>query len=192
MDLSIIIVNYETYDLTKNTIISVTDHDQPFEYDIYVVDNGSKDGSIERLKEDFNNESEIGLIKFISNKENKGFAHANNVALRKTSADYVLLLNSDTVVVDNCLEKSLKYMETHEDVGVLGCKVILPDNSLDKACRRSFPDFNVSFYRMIGFSHLFPKSKRFGRYNLTYLDENDTYEVDCVVGAFMMVDPVLS
>ena len=78
-------------------------------------------------------------------------------------------------------------METHEDIGILGCKVILPDNSLDKACRRSFPDFNVSFYRMTGLSHLFPKSKRFGRYNLTYLDENDTYEVDCVVGAFMMV-----
>ena len=167
LDLSIIIVNYETYNLTKNTIKSITEHDQPFEYDIYVVDNGSKDGSIERLKKDFDNESEIGLIKFILNKENKGFAHANNVALKKTSAKYVLLLNSDTIVVDNCLEKSLEYMEIHEDVGVLGCKVILPDNSLDKACRRSFPDFNVSFYRMTGLSHLFPKSKRFGRYNLT-------------------------
>ena len=187
MDLSIIIVNYETYDLTKNTIKSIIDHKQPFEYDIYVVDNGSKDGSIGKLKEDFNNESEIGLINFISNKENKGFSHANNVALRKTSAEYVLLLNSDTVVVDNCLEKCLRYMETHEDIGILGCKVILPDNSLDKACRRSFPDFNVSFYKMTGLSYLFPKSKRFGRYNLTYLDENDTYEVDCVVGAFMMV-----
>ncbi|MGZ7096624.1 MAG: glycosyltransferase, partial [Methanobacterium sp.] len=64
----------------------------------------------------FKNESEIGLIKFISNKENEGFAHANNVALRKTSAKYVLLLNSDTIVVDNCLEKSLEYMEIHQDV----------------------------------------------------------------------------
>ena len=68
----------------------------------------TKDRSIERLKEDFDNESEISLNKFILNKENKGFAHANNVALNKTSAKYVLLLNSDTIVVDNCLEKSLE------------------------------------------------------------------------------------
>jgi len=187
LDLSIIIVNYQTYDLTKNTIKSVTEHAQPFEYDIYVVDNGSKDGSIEKLKKDFNTESETGLIKFIINKENKGFAYANNIVLRKTSAQYVLLLNSDTIVLDNCLEKSLNYMETYKDVGALGCKVLLPDNSLDKACRRSFPDFSVSFYRMTGIAHLFPNSERFGRYNLTYLDENNTYEVDCVMGAFMMV-----
>ena len=116
-----------------------------------------------------------------------GFAHANNLALQETDAEYVLLLNSDTVVLDNCLEESLDYMKTHPDTGVLGCKVVLPDNTLDKACRRSFPDFYVSFYRMTGLSRLFPKSKRFGRYNLTYLDEDETYEVDCVVGAFMLV-----
>ena len=151
------------------------------------MDNGSTDGSIERLQEDFLKESEDGLIKFILNPENRGFAHANNLALKKTQSEYVLLLNSDTVVLDNCLEASLNYMETHQDTGALGCKVVLPDNTLDKACRRSFPDFYVSFYRMTGLSRLFPKSKRFGRYNLTYLDEDETYEVDCVVGAFMLV-----
>ena len=187
MDLSIIIVNYETYDLTKQTIKSVITQEQPFNYDIYLVDNGSTDGSIERLQEDFLKESKDGTIKFILNPENRGFAHANNLALKKTQAEYVLLLNSDTVVLDNCLEASLNYMETHQDTGALGCKVVLPDNTLDKACRRSFPDFYVSFYRMTGLSRLFPKSKRFGRYNLTYLDEDETYEVDCVVGAFMLV-----
>ncbi len=187
MDLSIIIVNYETYDLTKQTIKSVITQEQPFNYDIYLVDNGSTDGSIERLQEDFLKESKDGLIKFILNPENRGFAYANNLALKKTHSKYVLLLNSDTVVLDNCLEASLNYMETHQDTGTLGCKVVLPDNTLDKACRRSFPDFYVSFYRMTGLSRLFPKSKRFGRYNLTYLDEDETYEVDCVVGAFMLV-----
>jgi GT2 family glycosyltransferase len=187
MDLSIIIVNYETYDLTKQTIKSVITQEQPFNYDIYLVDNGSTDGSIERLQEDFLKESKDGMIKFILNPENRGFAHANNLALKKTHSKYVLLLNSDTLVLDNCLEASLNYMETHQDTGTLGCKVVLPDNTLDKACRRSFPDFYVSFYRMIGLSRLFPKSKRFGRYNLTYLDEDETYEVDCVVGAFMLV-----
>jgi len=187
LDLSIIIVNFETYDLTKQTIESVINHDQPFEYDIYLVDNASKDGSIERLQEDFYKESQDGLIKFILNNENMGFAFANNIALKKTNSKYVLLLNSDTLILDNCLEESMSYMEAFEDIGALGCKVVLPDNSLDKACRRSFPDFNVSFYRMTGLSHLFPKSKRFGRYNLTYLNENGTYEVDCIVGAFMLV-----
>ena len=187
MDLSIIIVNFETYDLTKQCIESVIKNEHPFDYDIYVVDNASTDGSIEKLQQFFHHEAENGLIKFILNDENKGFAHANNVALKQTSSDYVLLLNSDTIIIDNCLEESLKYMDSHDDVGALGCKVVLPDNSLDKACRRSFPDFNVSFYKMIGLSRLFPGSKRFGRYNLTYLDENETYEVDSIVGAFMMV-----
>ena len=187
MDLSIIIVNYETYDLTKQTIESVINHDQPFEYDIYLVDNGSMDGSIDRLKERFLKESKNGRIKFILNNENRGFAHANNLALKEITSQYILLLNSDTVVVDDCLEDSMNYMETHKDIGALGCKVVLPDNTLDKACRRSFPDFYVSFYKMTGLSQIFPKNKRFGRYNLTYLNEDKTYEVDCIVGAFMMV-----
>ena len=68
-----------------------------------------------------------------------------------------LLLNSDTLSCGNCLETVLNYMETHEDVGALGCKVILPDGTLDKACRRSFPKFSVSFYKMSGLARLFPK-----------------------------------
>ena len=99
------------------------------------------DGSIDRLKEQFLKESEDGLIKFILNSENKGFAFANNLALKEITSKYILLLNSDTVVVNNCLENSLNYMKNHKDVGALGCKVVLPDNTLDKACRRSFPRF---------------------------------------------------
>ncbi|MGB9199966.1 glycosyltransferase [Methanobacterium sp.] len=133
MDLSIIIVNYETYDLTKQTIESVIKHKQPFEYDIFLVDNASKDRSIERLQEYFQKESESGLIKFILNNENNGFAYANNVALKKTTSKYVLLLNSDTMVKGNCLKDSVNYMNTHEDVGALGCKVVLPNGKLDKA-----------------------------------------------------------
>jgi len=187
MDLSIIIVNYRTYDLTKQTIESVINKNHPFSYEIYVVDNASNDRSLEKLQEDFFEESESNLIKFIANEENKGFAHANNLALNQISSKYILLLNSDTIVVDDCLEKCIDYMESDDTVGAVGCKVVLPDGKLDKACRRSFPDFNVSFYRMTGLSYIFPKSERFGRYNLTYLDENETYEVDCLVGAFMMV-----
>lgn len=187
MDLSIIIVNFETFEMTKQTIESVLNHNHPFSYDIYVVDNASEDGSFEQLHKTFFKESEEGKVKFIQNSENGGFAQANNLALKRINSDHVLLLNSDTVVVGDCLEKSMNYMINHPDTGVLGCKVLLPDGSLDKACRRSFPKFSVSFYRMTGLSKLFPKSERFGRYNLTYLDKDETYEVDCVMGAFMLL-----
>jgi GT2 family glycosyltransferase len=152
-----------------------------------VVDNASHDGSLEKLQKDFANQAADDLIKFITNTENNGFAHANNLALKQTTAKYVLLLNSDTVILNDCLAKCMDYMEKDESIGALGCKVVLPDGKLDKACRRSFPTFSVSFYRMTGLSHLFPKSERFGRYNLTYLDENESYEVDSLVGAFMLV-----
>jgi len=187
MDLSIIIVNYCTYDLTKQTIESVINKKYPFNYEIYIVDNASTDNSLEKLQNDFFREKNNGLIKFIASNKNKGFAFANNLAIKQTSAKYILLLNSDTIIEGNCLEECINYMENDMQIGALGCKVVLPDGTLDKACRRSFPDVNVSFYRMTGLSHIFPKSKRFGKYNLTYLDENKVYEVDCIMGAFMLV-----
>ncbi|GAB4318112.1 MAG: glycosyltransferase family 2 protein [Methanobacteriaceae archaeon] len=187
MDLSIIIVNYRTYKLTKQTLKSVIKNKHLFSYEILVVDNASGDGSLERLQNDFQEEENSGLIKFIASDCNRGFAYANNLAIKKSVADYILLLNSDTVIVNDCLEKCLNYIKADDKIGALGCKVLLPDGSLDKACRRSFPDVDVSFYRFSGLSNLFPESKRFGRYNLTYLDENETCEIECLVGAFMMV-----
>lgn len=187
MDLSIIIVNYQTYNLTKQTIDSIITKEHPFKYEIYLVDNASHDGSLERLQKDFARETETGLIKVIANNRNSGFAYANNLALKESNARYVLLLNSDTIILNRALAKCINHMKADSSIGALGCKVLLPDGSLDKACRRSFPTFSVSFYRMTGLSSLFPKSKRFGKYNLTFLDENQTYEVDCLMGAFMMV-----
>lgn len=152
-----------------------------------MVDNASADGSLEKLQEDFHHKVDDGLLEFIANPENNGFSHANNLAIKESSSKYVLLLNSDIQVQGDCLEKCLDYIAGDEEIGALGCKILLPDGSLDKACKRSFPDVTVSFYRMTGLSFLFPKSMRFGRYNLTYLDENRTYEVDSLSGAFMLV-----
>lgn len=187
MDLSIIIVNFETYNLTKQAIESVISKTYPFSYNIYIVDTASGDNSLKKLQDYFSKEVGDDLIKFIESSENRGFAFANNLALKEISAKYVLLLNSDTVVLNNCIEKCINFMETDDSIGALGCKVVLADGTLDKACRRSFPDVNVSFYRMTGLSYLFPNSQRFGRYNLTYLDKDGTYEVDCLTGAFMLV-----
>ncbi len=185
MDLSIIIVNYRTYDLTKQTIISVLDTVKNIDYEVFVVDNHSDDGSLEKLVRDFEKHSSI---KFIENSHNDGFAVANNLAFKKSAGDYVLLLNSDVIVDEETINESLKFIKDNPKIGIVGCKVVLPDGTLDKACRRSFPTFEVSFYRLSGLSKLFPNSKRFNRYNLSYLDENGTYPVDCVVGAFMLIN----
>jgi len=184
MDLSIIIVNYGTYELTKQTVMSVEDTVKTIDYEIIIVDNDSPDDSFELLNNDFKDDKKIQLIQ---NSHNDGFAIANNIGIRQSKGDYVLLLNSDVVVKENTIEECLDYLESHKEIGCLGCRVMLPDGQLDKACRRSFPTFTVSFYRMTGLSKIFPNSPRFNRYNMSYLDDSKVYPVDCVVGAFMLM-----
>lgn len=184
MDLSIIIVNYGTYELTRQTVLSVKDTVEFIDYEIIIVDNDSPDDSFKLLSNDFQNDLRVQLIQ---NSNNDGFAVANNIGIRMAAGEYILLLNSDVVVKDDCIEKCMSYIKSHRNIGALGCRVMLPDNTLDKACRRSFPTFTVSFYRLTGLSKLFPKSPRFNRYNLSYLDDQDVYPVDCIVGAFMLM-----
>ena len=102
-------------------------------------------------------------------------------------SDYVLLLNSDTAVPPGALDGLIDYLEAHPDVGACGPKLLLADGSLDLACRRSFPTPAVAFYRIVGLSRLFPRSPRFGRYNMTFRDPDVETEVDAVVGACMLV-----
>lgn len=184
MDLSIIIVNYRTYKLTKQTILSILNTVKNISYEIIIVDNDSHDGSLEHLSSDF---KKYDNILFLGNDSNDGFAVANNLGFKKSSGDYILLLNSDVVVKENTINSCLEYIKQHNNVGALGCKVLLPDGTLDKACRRSFPTFKVSFYRMTGLSKIFPNSERFNQYNLSYLDDDGVYSIDCIVGAFMLL-----
>ena len=158
MDLSIIIVNYQTFELTRDTINSILDYDYPFSYEIYVVDNASEDDSLSRLKDYFKDK-----VKFIASIENNGFAAGNNQALKQANGKYQLLLNSDTVVWENTLENIYNYMEDNPDVGACGCQVLLEDGNLDKACKRSFPNVKNSFFRLF---HIPTKSKD-DNYNLT-------------------------
>ena len=182
MDLSIIIVNYKTFEITKNAINSVLDSNINYNYDIYLVDNASNDGSIERLKSYYSNEDRI---KFIVSDINGGFAYANNLALSKTNSDYVLLLNSDTLIKKDTLQLSMDYIKSHNDVGALGVKVLLNDNTLDKACRRSFPNPTNSFFRLF---HIPVKNDDLNNYNLDNLDDNGIYDIDCLTGAFMLIN----
>ena len=178
MDLSIVIVNYQTYELTKNTVNSILEYDYPFSYEIFVVDNASADDSLTKLRNYFQDK-----VKFIDSPENKGFAAGNNLALKKAKGRYQLLLNSDTIVHDNALLNIYNYMEAHSDVGACGCQVLLEDGELDKACRRSFPNVKNSFIRLF---HI-PVSGSVDDYNLTDLDDDGVYEIDCLTGAFMFM-----
>ncbi len=182
MDLSIIIVNYNTKELLKQTIESVMDTaEQAVKYEIIVSDNGSKDGSCEMMKSSFPE------IRFIENNANLGFAKANNEAIKESSGRYILLLNSDTVVKNNCLERCVSYMDRHSNIGALGCKVILPDGRLDHACKRGFPTPLASLSYILRLDRLLKNNKKFGQYDMTYVGEDEISEVDAVMGAFMIV-----
>lgn len=178
MDLSVVIVNYQTFELTKNTINSILEYEYPFSYEIFVVDNASSDDSLARLKDYFKDK-----VRFIASKENSGFAAGNNQALRQAAGRYQLLLNSDTIVWEDTLENIYDYMENHPDVGACGCGVLLEDGELDKACKRSFPNVKNSFIRLF---HIPIKSKD-DNYNLTDLPDDEVYEIDCLTGAFMFI-----
>lgn len=181
MDLSIIIVNYNVKEFLQNLIHSIEKASSNISKEIIIIDNASDDGSTEIVKEKFPS------VKFISNKINIGFGKANNQGLEIAQGKYILFINPDCIVSEDTLDKMIRFFEGHPECGLAGCKILNSDGSLQLACRRSFPGPWTSFTKVTGLSNLFPKSKIFARYNLTYLDENKTYEVDAVSGSFMMI-----
>ncbi len=181
MDLSIIIVNYNVKEFLQNLLDSLHKAAQNISHEIIIVDNASDDGSVEVIEERY------PAVKLIKNKKNIGFGKANNLALEHANGKYLLLINPDTIVTENPFEKIIKFFDSTNDVGIVGCKVLNPDGTLQLPCRRGFPGPWTSFTKITGLSKLFPKSKLFARYHLTYLDENKTYEVDAISGAFMFI-----
>lgn len=183
MDLSIIIVNYNTRQLTLDCIQSVYASETNYTYEIILIDNHSSDGTVEAVTEQFPE------VRLIANQENTGFAKANNQGMTIAQGRYSLLLNSDTVVQKDTLQTMLSFMDAPENkkVGASGCKIILPDGSLDKACKRGFPTPSASFYYAFGISKLFPNNPKYNQYQLGHLDPDQAYPVDCLVGAFMLV-----
>ena len=181
MDLSIIILSYNTKEMLHDCLCAVGENIAGMQAEVFVVDSGSTDGSIELVREYF------PWVDLTVTEGFGGFAHANNLALRRAVGRYQLLLNSDTILPPEALPKVIAFMDGHAEVGVLGIKLVKADGSLDLACRRGFPTPEASFYRLSGLARLFPRSPRFARYNLTHLDPDQATEVDSVCGAFMMV-----
>ena len=184
VDISVIIVNYNVKELLEQCINSILKAADGLNVEIIVVDNNSFDGSIEHLKNKFPSHPSLKLIE---SPLNLGFAKANNLGVKEAKGEYILILNPDTILQEDTLTRSLKFYKETPGIGAMTCKLILPNGKLDLACRRSFPTPSVAVYRILGLSRIFPNSKTFGKYNLTYLDENSTYEVDAIVGAFMLI-----
>ncbi len=193
IDLAIVIVNYNASALLSGCLTSVFASVGDFSYTVCVVDNGSSDDSVAMMRDRF---PQAGLI---VSETNLGFSAGNNLALRQLGlsdrqplldrplARYILLLNNDTVLPANALAGMIQFMDGRPELGVAGPRVRRPDGTLDLACRRSFPTPWVSFCRMTRLSRLFPRSKRFNAYNLSYLPEDAVHPVDSVVGAYMQV-----
>lgn len=182
--LAIVIVSYNTRDLLRDCLDSIMRTPAQCDMRVWVVDNASSDDSVAMVR------AEFPTVRLIVSSRNGGFAYGNNLALREILTqppDYIMLLNSDTIVPPGMLDHLIAYMEAHPDVGACGPKLVLADGTLDLACRRAFPTPEVAFYRMTGLARLFPRHPRFARYNMTYLDENLETEVDSVVGACMLV-----
>jgi GT2 family glycosyltransferase len=195
LDLAIVIVNYNVCDLLRDCLKSVY-ASTGVKFDVCVVDNASSDESADMVSREF---PQAHLIR---NTENTGYAAANNLGLRHFGFSsqqsavssqqselprYALLLNPDTVVPPDAFTRMIQLMDDHPDFGVSGPKLVRLDGSLDLACRRGFPSVEVSFWRLTKLSRIFPHSRRFGRYNMTYLDPEQAAEIDSVVGAFMLV-----
>ena len=181
MTLSIVIVNYNTRKLLRSCLASIYAGANGRPFDVRVVDNNSRDDSVGMVR------SEFPKVKVTENKSNVGFSKANNAVIAQTDADYILLLNPDTLVLGDAIDRVVKYLEGHPEVGICGCKVLNTDRTLQLACRRSIPTPKVAFFRLSGLSKLFPNSKAIARYNLTYEDPETTHEVDAVSGAFLMI-----
>lgn len=180
MVLSVIIVSYNVKYFLEQCLCSVqraADH----EVEVIVIDNNSSDGTVEYLRDRF------PFAQFIGNKENIGFAKANNQALQKAKGEYVLFLNPDTIIPEDIFTKCISFMKLHTDAGALGVRMIDGNGQFLKESKRGFPLPWVAFCKMSGLTKIFPASKTFARYYLGHLPEKQTNAVDALAGAFMLV-----
>ena len=149
--------------------------------EVIVVDNNSTDNSIEYLTPKF------PAVKYITNKENTGFAKACNQGLQQAKGNYILFLNPDTIVPEDCFTKCVSFFEANKDAGAIGIKMLDGSGKFLKESKRSFPSPSTSLYKLFGLAKLFPRSKTFSKYHLGHLKTDESNEVDVLAGAFMMI-----
>ena len=181
MKLSVIIVNYNVKFYLEQCLLSVFKATKNIATEVFVVDNHSRDGSVDYLTDRFPS------VNIISSNHNLGFARANNIAIRQCAGDYVLLLNPDTIVGENALDEVVAFMDAHPKAGGVGVCMLKVDGTPAMESRRGFPTPLTAFYKMSGLCARFPKSRRFGHYYMGYLPWSSAEKIEVISGAFCMV-----
>lgn len=184
IELSVIILNFNTEDYLHNLLRSIEEQNLDFlqgQLEVIVVDNSSTDGSVKMVQREFS------WVKIIKNKRNLGFAKANNQAIKIAKGEIILLLNSDTLVKDDSLEKIVELLNKNQNAGAATARLELTDKSLDLACHRGFPTPWNAFTYFFGLERLFPNFKIFSGYHQTWKDFNIQHEVDAISGACFFI-----
>lgn len=181
MKLSIIIVNYNVKYYLEQCLLSVRRAVRGMEADVWVVDNASTDDSVSYIRERFPE------VRCIANTENAGFSRANNQAIRRSSGEYVLLLNPDTILGESVLHDCIGFMDTHPEAGGCGVGMLKATGGFAWESRRGLPTPFTAFCKMSGLCSLFPRSRVFGKYYMRYLDRNEVNEIEVISGAYMLL-----
>lgn len=188
LKLSVIIVNYNVKYYLDQCIRSVLrafeEMNTPAE--IIVVDNHSADGSVDYLEQRYPQKL-YPMVRFVRSAHNLGFARANNIAIRQSRGEYVLLLNPDTIVGEDALKASVDFMDVHEDAGAVGVRMLGAQGRRAMESRRGLPTPMVSFFKMLGFCNRWPHHRLFGKYYMGYLPWDEPSQIEVVSGAYCML-----
>jgi GT2 family glycosyltransferase len=180
IDVSIVVVSWNTRDVLRGCLRSIFEQTREISFEVFVVDNDSHDGSAEMVRNEF------PPVKLIANSKNRGFAAGCNQGMRKASGRYTLLLNPDTIVLDDAISRCVRYADLHADIGVVGCQV-LEDETRIQRTGFSFPSPSNMFLGLSGLSRAFPRSRLFGRPQLSWWARDSEQDVDVISGMFMLV-----
>jgi len=179
-DISIVIVSYNTITFLRNCLKSILQQFSGIDIEVIVVDNASNDNSQDMVKQEF------PAVVLIENKQNLGFAAANNLGIEQSSGRYVAIVNSDVIVLGDCLKQLINFMDITPTVAVAGPRILNPDKTLQPSCRK-FPSLWNNFVQAAGLSRLFPKSSLFGDWTMKYWSHDFQCSVDALSGCFLMI-----
>lgn len=184
IDLSIIIVAYNSTDTIVGCVNSILETTVDHSFEIIISDNSENEETKRVVLEHFKDNEKVI---YIHNDKNYGFSKGNNIGIKKSSGKYLLFLNPDTKMYLKTIDGMVEFAKQHPDCGAATCYMKLPDGSLDDASHRGFPTPFRALSHFSGLSKIFPRSKKFGGYNLTYLNLSKTHEIDALAGSFMIV-----
>jgi GT2 family glycosyltransferase len=180
MQLSILIVSWNTRELLRACLEKLKPELTAIESEVFLVDNASADGSAEMVRNDF------PWVRLIANEENRGFAAANNQAFALATGRYVLLLNPDTETYPGSVRTLIQFLDTHAKAGIVAPQLLNTDGSVQRSCRE-FPTFRGMAYELLGLSRLFPQKETFRRYKMLDFEHDVECQVDQPEGACLMV-----